>query len=390
MNEKVFKAFIAWLVCAIVCTGAACASTDGIAEQPNKNPHSAVWLDADMIRSLDSIQRVDADGYLYEMTVYEDYRNNGILTKINEEIFHGCTAFHAYNDDGDAITCRNYDCKHGVFDKDGKKTGEYSGVNILVRCHPEGKYSSIGMADALGIINGMPEARVGMPDDGMTDISELAKIPFYTMDGMNEKGLFVCVNKLDLKEGEKPLRQNAEGKLSITHTQLIRFLLDDCATVEEAIAHASDFNICVYQNCDLHLFVSDAAGKAVILEWRYGNLTADEADAATNFYLSYDDAEEGTPKLEGFEKNFSYGYGHGYERFNTVVSTLQRYKNENNVAVLTEKQAKAILMNVAQDVGTRDTTQTQYSGIYNQTKRSLTLWSYMDYDHRYEFRIQEN
>lgn len=52
-----------------------------------------------------------------------------------------------------------------------------------------------------------------------------------------------------------------------------------------------------------------------------------------------------------------------------------------------KSKMKSILMAAAQDMAYEKTTQTQYSGIYNNIKGTLTLWSFQDYDHEYHFSI---
>ena len=73
---------------------------------------------------------------------------------------------------------------------------------------------------------------------------------------------------------------------------MLRRLVDNCADVAEAIDYArtSDLTPADWQSC--HLFVTDAAGRSVVLESRNGELSAVETDVVTNFYVGSDDAAD--------------------------------------------------------------------------------------------------
>ena len=362
------------------------------------NPHTAEWLDETMTASLDSLRRVDEAGVFYEMTCDYDYYGNPIFKTLLRELGQydaGCSAFTTWNETGDCfLTARNCDYRHI------DSNGAYTGLNVALHCAPEGKYKSLGIADAcwLGMAGG--DFSAGALDDGSTDTSLAVLLPYLFVDGINETGLTVSILKLDVKEGETAVDQKEPGKTTIGHFVLARYILDSCATVEEAAALAREYNIRNLGGIDLHLFVTDATGASVVLEWRYNELTVTDTNAVTNFYVGFDDAEdrfkdgvctEKAVRLENTVREYHYGYGHGYHRLNGIVSALERYidfSTESCIPKMTQTQAMRILSVAAQDPGTEATSMTQYSVIYNAQEASATVWLQQDYDTAYRLTVE--
>lgn len=382
---------LALLISLTGCQGSGSAQASAV------NPHESEWLNEEMSESLDTLKRVDEAGALYEMDCNYDYYNNPVILSLLEKfgIYDaGCSAFTTWNETGDVfLTARNYDYRHTAPD------GEYTSLNVAVHCAPEGKYKSIGIADAcwLGLAGG--DYYSGVLDDGKTDISTLVLLPYLCVDGMNEKGVTVSILKLEVKDGESAVNQQEPGKLSIGHALLTRYILDNCATVEEAIALAQEYNIINTQGMDFHLFVTDATGASVVLEWRYNQLHVTETNAVTNFFVGFDDAEdrykdgicsENVVSLDNAVREYHYGYGHGYHRFTGIVSALERYidfSQESYVTKMTQQQAMRILSVAAQDPGTEATSMTQYSVIYNPESLSATVWMQQNYDTAYSITM---
>ena len=361
-----------------------------------KNPHTAVWLDEAMIETIESIKRVDEKGLLYKMNCVHDYYGKTIVHMLKQmgTIDAGCSAFSTYNVEGKMLTGRNYDYKH--FDN----KGELTGLNVVVRCAPEGKYRSIGVADAYWLDAQNRTFSMGALDDGLTDLSHTVLLPYICMDGINEKGLSVSILELYLKKGEAHVNQNEEGKEKVIHTVLMRYMLDECETVDEAITMAKRYNVIKTNNSDFHIFITDRVGKAVVLEWRYNTLYITETNAVTNFYVGFDDAEdvyrkgdlvENFVKLDNTAKTYHYGYGHGYHRFTGIISALERYidyTEETYVTKMTDEEARDILRGAAQNPGTEATSMTQYSVLYNAMDLSAKVWVNQNYNMQYNFVIK--
>ena len=96
-------------------------------------------------------------------------------------------------------------------------------------------------------------------------------------DGMNEKGL--VANLLWLPETKYPLRDKNKPGLAIT--AWVQYMLDNFATVEEAVSYIDEDTFQVVSDmmpdgsrlATLHLSISDAVGDCAIFEYVGGRLT---------------------------------------------------------------------------------------------------------------------
>lgn len=343
--------------------------------------------------SYENLERIDEDGAFYAIDYVGNY-DGPLVSKTLNLLGGGCTAYIAANTDGDVITCRNYDFPH----KDNN--GNPSGLNVLVRCNPEGRYSSIGITDvALFGMVGLPYY-AGALDNGDIRSLMLMFAPYLCMDGINEKGLTVSILSLDTKEGETATHQNAEGKENLMINSLLRQLLDNCATLDEAIKYTENVNIIGAFGRDFHLLVTDAQGQSAVFEWRFDQFTVTYTNAVTNFYVEYDDGgdcyygdrlKEKFTFAENVSREYKYGYGHGYGRFKKVVETLETHITDRNTLTpsMTEEEAMNLLADVSQEYDPElMTTQTQYSVIYNNTDLTATVCAMRDYEHVYTFALE--
>jgi len=339
----------------------------------------------------EGMQRIDSDGYLYYMDYTGDYYSTQVMDSLRRAgyIDPGCSTFFTRNLDGDPITCRNYDIQHRVSGEDSTLTG----LNVVLHCKPEGKYESIALADAVWCAPGDPLYRNGGPEMEGFDSSLLDILPYQCMDGINEKGLFVSIMRLDIKEGDQP------GRFGVAASMLLRYMLDDCANVEEAIAKVDTAIVTPedWQQC--HLFVSDAQGYYALIESRNSVVSVIDTDVVTNFYLGSDDMEDyyrgGTLREnsvalvdENGEPLYHFGYGHGYHRFVTIASQLDRFRKDGRT-VMPESSALVILRSAVQSPYTEvtGTSMTQYSAIYNNAEKTVSIWLFQNYETEYRFDV---
>ncbi len=352
------------------------------------NPSSKILLGRKMRSGLESLRRVDEKGSLYYMEYAGSYYGPvswpvKVLKLMKKG---GCSAFQVQTPEGEYLTGRNYDLPH----KDA--AGKIYGVNLVLRCRPEGKYASISGVDAAWLSVLGLKMQPGCLDDGKTDLTALALAPYLCMDGLNEKGLSVSILALDVKPGEKPVNQKESGKKKVIITMLVRYLLDNCATTNEAVIFAGKYNLVNTFGADYHLFVTDASGCSAVLEWRHNAFSAVFTDAVTNCYAGDDDAadciypdglkEKYVPLEFTPKKPYHFGYGHGYERYKTLIRRLEA-KN----AVMDPEECRQLLGDTAQNYDGMLTSFTQYSVLYHNTARTADFWVMQDYEHKYSFEI---
>lgn len=381
------------------------------------NPHK-LKLPRGFIKSIETIKRLDKEGRLYYM---ENTSNYYFLEKyVNLLATPGCSTFVKEDSNGDYLFGRNYDFVHY---KNNDKKNEMTALNIVVHNKNWGaKYESIGVADGFWLDNAKGRLFAGSLDDGVTDISSLALLPFLCMDGMNSKGLAVSImhlptenewNAIEYKsydslneeekkkcihleqKGEEPprlnytvksgfiaindadkkawsvnknlsVKQNVKGRKMMFHPILMRRMLDYCKNVDEAIKLAQKTNVhSPLPDNDYHILVSDRRGQSVLLEWVHNELKVTPTTHSTNYYYARED---------------HYGYGHDRD---TLIKAAVEDSNFN------EEKAKNILETVSQDFRhNKYKGFTLWTSLYNLNQGELKLWSYLDYTQDYKFNIK--
>jgi len=165
-----------------------------------------------------------------------------------EQTWRFCSIFSTPTDNG-VVIGRNWD-------------NQNVGSIIVSYYKPDNGYSSVSFLRAIDM--GFP-LNVDLVKMAKTPLGEkLLVAPFYAYDGMNEHGLCAMVT------GINSVKVSPEkGKESIFIGYIIRKLLDNSKTVDEAVKLVENyipFDITPSEiNC--HFLVSDANGKSVILEY---------------------------------------------------------------------------------------------------------------------------
>lgn len=266
----------------------------------------------------------------------------------------GCTTFNAVTPEGDAVFARNYD----YMDSPG----------MTVWTDPEDGYASVSTVSLYFLGYGGNF----LPESFVTSLLTLLA-PYMPVDGMNEKGLSIGVLEL-----ETPETFQQTDKKDITTTAMIRTVLDNAATVDEAIEifNMYDMHDLLGGGCTYHYQVADANGDTAIIEYVNGETTVLRPDetgtlAATNFWLS-----EGVDDPDGI----------GHDRYETVLNML----SDKNYCI-TENEA----MNILEATHLEDAMlhgylcSTLWSVVYNNDDRTFDVCAMYDYDNVYSFSVYE-
>ena len=213
----------------------------------------------------------------------------------------------------------------------------------------------------------------------------LMALPYVPLDGMNEDGFAVSVLKLD---GDYT-QQEEVGKKKIFTTVAMRMLLDKAGSVDEAIELLEQYNMCSDKvQASYHFFLADAKGNYAIVEY-----TADpngsskphkmevlkDNDAyryVTNFYVA--------PSMADTEHGINHSQ-HGMARYETLRNKLQEMNYR-----LTPTQGMELLKAVAQGPENPElsTGFTQWSEMYNLSKKTVTLSILREFEHNFVLGIQ--
>lgn len=399
------KTMKATLICVILSTLITTACSDD--DTPTKRTPTPTTNGASMISDpakLDMIYSlVDLEGdkgRIYEMTYTVDYKlddaiNFGINGQAKLTQFvgaylmdthkgksmsltydAGCSAFAAPDKStGNFLMGRNFDFNHR-----DKNSNRIDIPVIVVHTAPQGGKKSVSFVDG-NFVN----YKKGFYTETGNDLSMLMALPYLLLDGINEDGFAISVLKLD----GKPTRQTKSSQKTIFTTVAMRMLLDRASTVKEATAMLEQYNMCMdTDTASYHFFMADATGDYAIVEYTGKDVNInhpqnmevlrdnDTLRCVTNFYVS--------PTMVNTE--FGGYSSHGRSRYKDLRAGLLKY-NYN----ITPSQALELLKVVAQgpDDDKSSTGFTQWSQVYNLTKRRLTLNLTREWDKTFEFGIEE-
>ena len=265
----------------------------------------------------------------------------GIDVEFDESYFsYGCAAFAAKTPEGDNLFGRNFD----YLETDA----------VLVHSHPKGAYESIGVAD-LAVL-GVGKAFSIDPDSPLGRLF-MVITPYLVVDGMNEKGVGTGILELDIDETHQD-----NGKPDLLVYCAVRGILDNCASVDEALAFLDSYDIQTDLNVTYHLFITDSTGRYVVVEWLDNEMVVTERACATNSVVApgkYFDAGDPDDRLPAMDECL------GTDR------------------VVTEADAMAILEKV------RNKKMTEWSCVYNLNKFTVNICLDTDYSKVYTFNLKD-
>ena len=242
---------------------------------------------------------------------------------------YGCSSFCAQSQNGDIIFGRN-------FDMDSANSSSY----LIVHTAPENGYESYSTVN-LSFLG------VSVPKEPVDSTSPLLLAPYVPLDGVNSAGLAICVLQLNFPE----IHEIGSGT-DMTSTTIIRNVLDNAATVEEAIAIFEDCNVHT-DGYAYHYMVGDASGKSAVIEFVNNEMTVAYKDgdiqACANTYVT--------------EKGIAYykdaNSADSVKRANAIISAARASDLD-----LTEENAFLALKAAA-------VSNTRWSIVYNLTEKTL-------------------
>lgn len=233
-------------------------------------------------------------------------------------------------DNPEAGTVAGFSCS-------GVQNGQYRGRNydwvyadtdlciIHAAVTEKRPHASVGVADLSFILN----------EDGTENY---AKLPFVTVDGINDAGVCIQVNVIPYGENGK-LSHTESTEDDLTGGQVCRFVLDYASSVEEALTllKTKDIHSALGTVDEFHWMISGPASssdktiKTVVLEVFPDGLHitedfVDDKPIMTNFNISNFD---GTPE--------SAGIGMGYERWQILNENFDQANSVMGTFDLMEK-----------------------------------------------------
>ncbi len=211
------------------------------------------------------------------------------LLQFASELF-GCSTVSAATSNGDRLFGRNFDW--------------YNCNALIVESIPEEGYASISTVNTDFITAGTGLPSQVIPEDLLT----LAAL-YAPLDGMNEKGFAVSVNMIQDRE---TIRQQTDQP-DLTTTTAVRLLLNQAASVDEALELLSQYDLHASMGWMVHFAIADATGRSVAVEYIDQQMVVTETPVVTNFYLTPGD-------------KFGIGTAQSMTRYETLMNTLEASK----------------------------------------------------------------
>lgn len=270
--------------------------------------------------------------------------NQGAFT-MDTQVF-GCSTLSVPNAEGGYLFCRNFD---------------WNACNALViTSYPQHGYASVSTVNLDFIRQG-----AGMAGSLLSDDIMIIAALYAPLDGMNEKGLCVSVNMI--QDGDT-ISQDT-GKPDLTTTTAIRLLLNQAATVEEALELLSQYDLHASMNYMVHFAIADADGNSVAVEYIDNEMVVTKTPVLTNFYLA-----------EGEKQGI--GTGQSHERFDILTETLAKKPS------MTQAEVRDALNSVSKD-NFNEFESTEWSIVFDQSALTAAYYHRENYGKAYLFQITE-
>lgn len=363
------------------------------------------------IKTVASVHQVGDNEYLYEMTysapydleklVAADIDGNkalvsyvigtvakGLPIKLNADTGNTAAAMTSSDDVAasgavvedhcTSFQAKNADCEGWIY---GRNYDFFKSPTLVVHSKPAKGYKSLAVCD----LSHLGYKLDNLPVDLKSKIMCIAAI-YAPMDGINSKGLCTSIMALP-----KQPAQQSTGKHIAGTSILMRLWLDNCATVDEALALLDQVDVRhdVEAGSGYHYMVADAGGDCAVVEFDPNDgwktmVTRKAADApymhVTNHLLD--------PKYYTTEPDPVVGNPHSksWWRYETVAAFMAAH----NGGVLTLDEAQECLAEVhwkdlLWDNGLVE--DTQYSNVYDQQALTLRMRPWNDYDMTYDFAL---
>ena len=256
----------------------------------------------------------------------------------------GCSTLSVQNTEGGYFFGRNFDWN--------------ACDALVVTSYPQDGYASVSTVNMDFIRQG-----AGMADSLLSDEMMTMAALYAPLDGMNEKGLCVSVNMI---QDGATISQDT-GKTDLTTTTAIRLLLNQAATVEEALKLLSQYDLHASMDYMVHFAIADWAGNSVAVDYINNEMIVTKTPVLTNFYLA-----------EGEKQGI--GTGQSHERFDILTETLAGKPS------MTQAEVRDALDSVSKD-NFGEFESTEWSIVFHQGSGTVQYYHQENYEKAYTFQI---
>ena len=245
----------------------------GPTPSPTLLPPELADLTADQVATLQSLVQVD-DYPLYTMHYQGTYaqvdEKVGGVPRAAGNSGWACSLFAALAEGGERVYGRNFDW-------------EFSPA-LLLFTSPPGAYASVSLVD-IAYLGFSGQRALSIAELPLNKRRPLLETPLWPFDGLNEKGL--AVGMAAVTSGDVEFDPSLE---TVDSLSIIRLMLDQAATVDEALQLMQSYNVDFAGGPPLHYLLADRSGRAILVEYYRGEMQILPNDepwhAATNFLLA--------------------------------------------------------------------------------------------------------
>lgn len=156
------------------------------------------------------------------------------------------------------------------------------------------RYKTIGVSSLTGVRPVLIDNKLFLPTYFI--------VPLFTVDGINEKGLFACTNEAPSGDAGVTTGTNP-GQPRLSSAVIVRYVLDYASSVDEAVEMLKERDIYAYtmngKPYEVQVMLSDRNKNAVIEFIDNEMVVIEDQNIMTNYYLALDEL---TPYAEGVER----------------------------------------------------------------------------------------
>lgn len=192
--------------------------------------------------------------------------------------------------------------------------------------HTPKTFDRLAVLGVSGIIPGVIDSNANNTSiiiDG-TDMHKL--IPFYLLDGVNEKGVFCTYNITPTEDYiYKYINPSKEVRETVSVQMLVRFILDRFNTAQEAITYLTE-HVLIYipdsmldMDYQCHFLIGDY-NSTYVIEFERNKIKVINANYITNFTINnVKFNSDHTVKYPNPTESGIYEYGFGLERWDIIA-----------------------------------------------------------------------
>lgn len=261
----------------------------------------------------------------------------------------GCSAVYyppSTTQTGHGILSRNFD--YWLLAFDGQEASPHSPAMVsepyIMELYPDQGYASLCMTN-YDLVSGV-------------------------LDGINEKGLVVAVFSDDESKYNYPAEPCTSNRVGLHELQIMRYILDTCATTEEAKEALLSQKI-YYGYNQLHYMIADRSGRSSVFEYSYTTNRCFIIDGGTeplpitNFLLHRHDTDLPLPVT-----NTPFCM---YNRYHVLKDRLAA----NSSMLFSNESIRDITASAYVDSSNHDPIRTLWHSIYNTHDNSMTINFYL-------------